>query len=191
MESVPQRAPPANILVMRAHGIPALVAGMVALLVNPAMSCSSSNSVHYEYGASEMANGAAGPWQVTLQQATGSVTGTFGLEPGSGPGATGQMVPVQRMQCGTREFIADAGACMDVSTLYLTGAFTAGDATLMTLPITGTYSVYSTQYVGGTIELKLGDQIRLSFDLDANDAVKAAYASDASGALVATVVRAP
>lgn len=164
---------------------------MVALLVNPAMSCSSGNGVHYEYGQAEMAAGVAGPWRVTLQRSTGTVSATFTLEPGSLPSATGQSAPVYRMQCSSREFIADAGACMDISTLYVTGTFTGGDPSLLSLPITGNYFVSGTTYLGGDVDLQLGDQLSLTFLLDQNNAATSAYASDAGARITASVVRAP
>lgn len=70
------------------------------------------------------------------------------------------------------------------------GTASSGDATLMALPISGSYSVMSARYVGGSATVDFGTE-RLMFDLDDHDAITRASVQS-SGALVeATLTRVP
>jgi hypothetical protein len=160
------------------------MSGLVAFAMNPALACSSGEDLpDWQYGQAEMAQAVEGTWRVDYRGgANGPASATFRVVPRP-PQTTLQSVPGRSLQCGNREFFSTAAACIDMSTLYLSGEVLNTDVVLLDQQVTGSYRVMGTVYRGGELQLTVGKTLSLQATLDASNRLSVVSATE-NGAFV-------
>ena len=168
----------ARLVTMRMNVPAIMVVGLVAFVMNSGFACSSSEEdlPKWQYGEAEMTRAVEGTWRLTLERPAGESAVTFSLAPGA-PSASSSLTsaPASYLQCGSRDFIRPAGACIDISTLYLSGQVLVAEAALGTPVVTGFYTVAGVTYRGGSLNIDLGPTLHMSATLDAGDQVTETY----------------
>jgi hypothetical protein len=135
---------------------------LATFFLNPSFACGGPTAPGFDYGAPEMSAAVGGTWMLTFTPDGGAITHvTFTVEQAAGPAAPTARAPrrglVRAAQaCGTRTLVRAAAACIDLTEMPLAVKFVAGDETLATAALSGTFRVYGTQFSYGDLELVLG-----------------------------------
>jgi hypothetical protein len=172
----------AKLIGMRMNFPAIMVVGLVAFVMNPGFACSSSEDKlpAWQYGEEEMTRAVEGTWRLTIERPEGESAVTFWLAPGDVPGSSSSSIsaPGSSLQCSSRNFLRPAGACVDLSALYVSGQVLTAEAAIGTPVVTGMYVVTGVTYQGGSLELDLGPTLHVAAGLDATDQVTAAYTDE-------------
>jgi hypothetical protein len=172
---------------MQVKRVLACIIGVTAFVGNPWLACSGdwgNDSSGFTYGESEMVSAVEGSWRLDVDLPDGTRSYELMLAKGP-PGQAGTS-----LKCSTREFMSIAGACIDVSTLHLAGVATFASDELPEAVVTGSYSVMSLNYVGGSLELSFSD-VRLHAELDADNEVRHVQVTMAGVTQAASLERQP
>ena len=163
------------------------VLGLTAFIMNPGFACSSSDDPEFDYGEKEMVAAVQGTWRVTYTRPEGTSVVTFSVAPGPGPKGGLAAPPGLAPQCGSRTFTRPAAACISESQLWLAATVVEAEPPLDATAGAGWYLVGGLKYVGGTIELNFGSNLRVSAQIDASNAVRQSYV-DWQGARVTSLL---
>jgi len=136
---------------------------VTALVVNPNLACSSDpdadSDSDFDYGEAEMEQGVVGTYSGTAEGSDEAITLVVRRAPAS-RGSSG--AASLRPQCGSRSFVAPAGACISMSAMAVEGELTSSAGTF-DATLTGTFLAYRTL---DSANLSLADQaaVRVSAD---------------------------
>lgn len=123
---------------------------LLLAMVTASISCSSSEEPEWQFGAADAQAALTGTWTGTYAAAggaTGSLTLVLAL---ASPPAT--------TKCGSRTLSTGlTPACIDMTSIALTGALTTSDGTYAAVPMTGTMTVMATTLTYGDLALHAGD----------------------------------
>jgi len=117
---------------------------VTAFVVNPNLACSSDPDGdfdgEFDYGEAEMEQGVVGTYSGTAEGSDEAITLVVRRAPAprGSNGATSL-----RPQCGSRSFVAPAGACISMSSMALEGELTSSAGTF-DATLTGTFEAYRT-----------------------------------------------
>jgi hypothetical protein len=135
---------------------------LAAFFLNPSFACGGPTGPTFDYDAVEMRAVVGGTWMLTFTPDGGAITHvSFTVEQAAGPAAPTASARrpglVRAAQaCGTRTLVRGAAACVDLTEMPLEVKFLAGDETLASAPLSGTFRVYGTRFTSGDLELVLG-----------------------------------
>jgi hypothetical protein len=167
------------------------MSGLVAFAMNPALACSSGEDLpDWQYGQAEMAQAVEGTWRVDYRGANGPASATFRVQ-SRPPQTTLQSVPGRSLQCGNREFFSTAAACIEMSTLYLSGEVLNTDVVLQDQQVSGSYRVMGTVYRGGELQLTVGKTLSIQATVDANNRLWVGSATENGASIFPQLERVP
>jgi hypothetical protein len=135
---------------------------LAAFFLNPSFACGGPTGPAFEYDAAELRAVIGGTWMLTFTPDGGGITHvSFTVDQAAGtvaPTASARRQGLVRaaQACGTRTLVRGAAACVDVTEMPLEVKFLAGEETLATAPLSGTFRVYGTKFAYGDLELVLG-----------------------------------
>jgi hypothetical protein len=135
---------------------------LAAFFLNPSFACGGPTGPTFDYDAIDLRTVVEGTWMLTFTPDGGAITHvSFTVAQAAGPAAPTASARrpglVRAAQaCGTRTLVRGAAACIDVTEMPLEVKFLAGEETLATAPLSGTFRVYGTQFTYGDLDLVLG-----------------------------------
>jgi len=136
--------------------------GLLALFMNPAIGCSSSEEPSWSFSETDMRTALAGTYVGNYGNTTETVTLTLDEATSSSSSST-QSVSGPRLQCGNRSFIRPAAACMQgMSSMSVSGTITSSEGTIASSAVTGQFNDYSSDLSSGNLSLTLADGSTLS-----------------------------
>ena len=138
-----------------------LLLGTAAFLLNPAACATDDDAqAEYKYGDAEMRMAVEGIWKVTVGHPTGAVTVySFRLAQAYGtPSASRGGLVRQAMACGSRTLVRSASACVDVTTMPLTGQVIEGDERAKTSTVKGEMMVAGLSFSQAQLTVEIGSR---------------------------------
>ena len=102
---------------------------VTAFVVNPNLACSSDPDGDFDYGEAEMEQGVVGTYSGTAEGSDEAIILVVRRAPAP-RGANG--ATSLRPQCGSRSFVAPAGACDSASSMAVEGELTSSEGTFDT-----------------------------------------------------------
>ncbi|MEO5767971.1 MAG: hypothetical protein ABIS92_06435 [Polyangia bacterium] len=129
--------------------------------LNPTFACGPADA-EYQYGAQEMRAAVEGTWSFAFTPTDGPPTQvTVRIEqsataPASMARASGHAFVRAAQACGTRTLVKTAGACSDITQMPLAVTYVSGDSGFSTAPLAGVFNIYSTVFIAGDMQLKVG-----------------------------------
>ena len=170
---------------MRSIPVIGVLIGLLAFVVNPGLGCSTSDE--YAFGEADMRALVEGTWRLTIKDPTGGMNSTtFTVMAGPQPSAQKGLTVVQQPLCGHRDFVRDAGACIAVSTLWLTGKVLTG--AFAGSPVTGSYQVYGAEHRQGRMSLSFGGD-KQTLEVQFNDKNELMPTTTSAGGSTTTLER--
>lgn len=161
-----------------------------AFSVSPHFGCSMEPD--FKYGERQMRAAIHGNWRITIPTDTGEAMANFGLAPGPRPADPQGLTVIQQEQCGTREFVRAANACLAKSVMYVRGRVASGTSELLNRPVRGSFLVLGLNYSGGDLNLSVGDVFAVSARInEQNDVVSFAVTNGGAPVPNATFSRLP
>lgn len=134
--------------------------GLIALVINPAFGCSSSDD-SWHFTDTEMRAAVAGTYSGTLGDTTEIVTLTLDEAKSSSSSST-QSAASPRLQCGSdRSFILPASACLSGTSMAITGQISSSNGTIASSAVNGGFVVFTSNLTDGSLSLKLEDGSRI------------------------------
>ena len=137
-----------------------LLLGTAAFLLNPAACASDAEQADYQYGDAEMRMAVEGIWKLTVGHPTGGANVfTFRLAQAYGtPSASRGGLVRQAMACGSRTLVRTASACVDVTTMPLTGQVIEGDEQAKTSIVKGELMVAGLTFTQAQLTVEIGSR---------------------------------
>jgi hypothetical protein len=137
-----------------------LLLGTAAFLLNPAACATDDAGAEYQYGDAEMRAAVEGIWKVTVGHPTGAATVySFRLAQAYGtPTASRGGLLRQAMACGSRTLVRSASACVDVTTMPLTGQVIEGDERAKTSTVKGEMMVAGLSFAQAQLTVEIGSR---------------------------------
>ena len=139
----------------------ALTLGLLGFLLNPGFACSPADDQGFTYGEEDMLATVQGAWRVTIDKGQGPRSFTLQIDQSETALArletTGGSLIRSAHACGSRTFVKGAAACLDISTMPLSIAFTEGDDAYKDFAYSGIFSVASLHFTQGQLSLNFGE----------------------------------
>lgn len=138
--------------------------GLLALFMNPAVGCSSSEEPSWSFSETDMRVAVAGTYVGNYGNTTETVTLTLDEATSSSTSST-QSVSGPRLQCAGRSFIRPAAACISETRMSVSGVISSRNGTVPNLRVTGEFDVDSSDLSYGRLDLTLtdGSHVRATF----------------------------
>lgn len=130
--------------------------GLLALIINPAVGCSSSDG-SWNFSEADMRAVVKGTYVGTYGNTTEAVTLKLDEATNSNSSATQSLSGRQLLQCLGRTFILPASACEAETSMYLTGQVFSSNGTISSASVSGNFDVTNPNLSDGFINLTLTD----------------------------------
>jgi hypothetical protein len=137
-----------------------LLFGTAAFLFNPAACATGGDQDNYQFGDAEMRMAVEGSWRVTVTPSTGTPnTFTVRLAQASGTASVRRSGLVRpAMACGSRTLVRGAAACVDITTMPLTGQVIEGDERTRAASIKGEIMVAGLVFSQAELTVEIGSR---------------------------------